>query len=96
MLGFLRNSPDLQVFDTNEIIDIYDRLMNSFEFDMEVGKGESNKLILALKSSEEEAQLAIRVGISVAKSDGNFDDLEKATLREIISMLGQNTSAFSL
>ena len=54
------------------------------------------KLIMPLKNKPEQAQLAIRVGIAVAKSDGNFDDDEKAASREIIAALGFQPHEFGL
>lgn len=96
MIGFLRSSPELSVFETNEVIEFFEKLIRSYDFDLEIGKGESMKYILALKSKPEQAQLAVRVGIAVAKSDGNFDDDEKATVREIITALGFTTEDFGL
>ena len=42
------------------------------------------------------AQLALRVGIAVAKSDGNFDDDEKSAVREIARSLGFDPAEFGL
>ena len=78
MMGFLRSSEEMKVFDTNEVIDFFNKLVSSFDFDMEIGKGETMKYILALKDQPEAAQLAVRVGIAVGKSDGNFDPDEQA------------------
>ena len=55
-----------------------------------------SKYILALKNKPEQAQLAVRVGIAVAKSDGDFDETEMANAREIIEALGFTTSEFGL
>lgn len=96
MIGFLRASPELSIFETSEVISFFEKLVTSFSFDMEVGKGETMKYILALKNKPEQAQLAVRVGIAVAKSDGNFDETEKANAREIIEALGFRTSEFGL
>lgn len=88
MMGFLRSSEELKVFDTNEVIEFFNKLVSSFDFDVEIGKGETMKYILALKDQPEAAQLALRVGIAVAKSDGNFDQDEKLASREIAIALG--------
>ncbi|WP_312631340.1 tellurite resistance TerB family protein [Pantoea piersonii] len=96
MMGFLRESPELNIFDTTEVIEFFNKLVTSFNFDIEVGKGETMKYILALKNKPEQAQLAVRVGIAVAKSDGNFDETEMANAREIIEALGFTTSEFGL
>lgn len=96
MMGFLRASPELSIFDTTEVIQFFEKLVTSFSFDIEVGKGETMKYILALKNKPEQAQLAVRVGIAVAKSDGDFDETEKANAREIIEALGFQASEFGL
>lgn len=96
MIGFLRSSEEMKVFDTNEVIDFFNKLVSSFDFDMEIGKGETMKYILALKDQPEAAQLAVRVGIAVGKSDGNFDPDEQAAAREIIAALGFSAEEFGL
>ncbi|MGR7055008.1 tellurite resistance TerB family protein [Klebsiella aerogenes] len=96
MMGFLRSSEEMKVFDTNEVIDFFNKLVSSFDFDMEIGKGETMKYILALKNQPEAAQLAVRVGIAVGKSDGNFDPDEQAAAREIIAALGFSAEEFGL
>lgn len=96
MMGFLRSSEEMKVFDTNEVIDFFNKLVSSFDFDMEICKGETMKYILALKDQPEAAQLAVRVGIAVGKSDGNFDPDEQAATREIIAALGFNAEEFGL
>ncbi|EKZ5284058.1 Tellurium resistance protein TerB [Klebsiella aerogenes] len=96
MMGFLRSSEEMKVFDTNEVIDFFNKLVSSFDFDMEIGKGETMKYILALKDQPEAAQLAVRVGIAVGKSDGNFDSDEQAAAREIIAALGFSAEEFGL
>ncbi len=96
MLGFLRSSDELKVFETTEVIEFFNKLLTSFEFDSEIGKGETMKYILALKDQPEAAQLAIRVGIAVAKSDGNFDNDEQQAVREIATMLGFDPADFGV
>ncbi|CAM3661372.1 tellurite resistance TerB family protein [Xenorhabdus thuongxuanensis] len=96
MIGFIKNSPELKVFDTSEIIEFFNKLVSSYEFDDDIGKGEAMKFILALKQQPEAAQLALRVGIAVAKSDGDFDNDEKQAAREICLALGFAPSDFEL
>ncbi|OAT33229.1 tellurite resistance TerB family protein [Proteus myxofaciens] len=96
MLGFLKASDELKVFDTSEVIAFFNKLIASFEFDTEIGKGETMKYILAMKDQPEAAQLAIRVGIAVAKSDGDFDEKEKEAVRAITIALGFKPTEFGL
>ena len=96
MIGFLKSSEELKVFETAEVIEFFNKLVTSFDFDMEIGKGETMKYILALKSQPEAAQLAVRVGIAVAKSDGDFDQDEQKAVREIATALGFDAAEFGL
>lgn len=96
MIGFIQASPELKVFEIKEVITFFNELIASFNFDYEIGKGETMKYILALKDQPEMAQLAIRVGIAVGKSDGNFDLDEQAAVREIVHALGFTPTEFGL
>ncbi len=96
MIGFLKSSPELKVFDTKEVIDFFNELVDSFGFDYEIGKGETMKYIMALKDQPEAAQLAVRVGIAVAKSDGDFDQSEQKAVIEIAQALGFTPAEFGL
>ncbi|WJV55934.1 tellurite resistance TerB family protein [Pectobacteriaceae bacterium CE90] len=96
MIGFLQASPELKVFETKEVIEFFNELVTSFNFDYDIGKGETMKYILALKDQPEAAQLAVRVGIAVAKSDGNFDQDEQSAVREIAVALGFTAAEFGL
>ncbi len=97
MMGFLRSSEELKVFDTNEVIEFFNKLVSSFDFDVEIGKGETMKYILALKDQPEAAQLALRVGIAVAKSGDTVTSIKDEKLwasREIAIALGFDPAEF--
>ena len=96
MLQFIQQSPELNVFDTNEVITFFNKLADGFAFDSDIGKGEAMKFIVRLKDQPDAAQLAVRVGIAVAKSDGDFDDMEKTVAREICLALGFSPTDYQL
>lgn len=96
MVQFIKNSPELKVFDTYEVIEFFNKLVSGYEFDVDIGKGEAMKYIIALKGQPDAAQLALRVGIAVAKSDGDFDPQEQTAAREICSALGFAPADFQL
>lgn len=96
MIGYLSQSPELNVFETGEVIAFFEKITASYAFDKEIGKGESMKYILAIKDDPELTQLAVRVGIAIAKSDGSFDEAEKNELREIIHSLNLPPSQFDI
>ncbi len=96
MIGFIKQSKELSVFDVNEVITFFNKLVDSFAFDIDIGKGEAMKFIVQLKDKPDAAQLALRVGIAVAKSDGDFDVQEQEAAREICTALGFNPADYQL
>lgn len=96
MIGFLQTSDELKVFDTTEVITFFNKIISSYEFDMEIGKGEAMKYIVALKSQPDAAQLSVRVGIAVAKSDGDFDVYEQQAVKEVIQSLELRLADFGM
>lgn len=96
MIGFMKHSDALSVFDTNEVITLFEKYAGSFNFDPTIGKGECLREIARLKKSVEQARLLIRVCCAIGAADGNFDDDEKAVVREICAELDQNPADFGL
>ncbi|MFD1009398.1 MULTISPECIES: tellurite resistance TerB family protein [Oceanisphaera] len=96
MIGFIKNSPELSVFDTEQIIEVFNKLASNFEFDKDIGKGEAMKLITRMRDETDAAQLMLRVAIAIGKSDGDFDAEEKASAKEICVALGLSPTDFDL
>ncbi|MGL4734797.1 MAG: tellurite resistance TerB family protein [Enterovibrio sp.] len=94
MMAFIKNSEELKVFDSLEIIEFFNKRAEVFEFDQDVGKGEAMKFIVQLKDDESAAQLAVRVGVAVGKSDGDFDAAERNAVKEICIALGLEPSLY--
>lgn len=96
MIGFLRTSETLQVFDTNEVIQIFQNYLEKFEFDATIGIGEAMTAIGRFKGKTAEAQLIVRVCIAVSASDGNFDASEQAVVRRMCRELELDPQPFDL
>jgi len=96
MIGCLRNSDELKLFDINDMIAIFDKVTASFNFDVAIGKAEALKIIGKLRGHEDQARLMIRVACVIGASDGNFDNNEKATIRKICRDLGLDPASFDL
>lgn len=94
MMAFIKNSEELKVFDSLEIIEFFNKRAEVFEFDQDVGKGEAMRFIVQLKDDESAAQLAVRVGVAVGKSDGDFDAAERNAVKEICIALGLEPSQY--
>ncbi len=96
MIGFMKRSEALSVSDVAEIIPLFEKYANNFDFDPTIGKGECLQVIAKLKKQPDAARLLIRVCCAVGAADGNFDDNEKKIVREICAELGQNPADFCL
>lgn len=96
MMGFMRNSEVLSAFDLNEVIKIFEKYSEQFEFDTAIGEANALQAIGRLKSKETEARLMVRVCCAIGAADGTFDDSEKAAVRKICNELGLNPKDFDL
>ncbi|MDE7063897.1 MAG: tellurite resistance TerB family protein [Desulfovibrionaceae bacterium] len=96
MIGFMKHSDALNIFETSEVIALFEKYVGNFSFDPIIGKGECLQVIARLKKRPEEARLLIRVCCAIGAADGDFDDDEKAVVREICGELGQDPAEFCL
>ena len=96
MMGFLRNSEVLSVFDVQEVIAIFDKYSKQFEFDHQIGQASALQVVGKLKGKDAEARLMVRVCCAIGAADGNFDPDEKAVASKICAELGLNPKDFDL
>jgi tellurite resistance protein TerB len=96
MMGFLRNSDVLSVYSTEEVIELFDKYAKQFEFDYQIGQASALQAVAKLKNKPDEARLMVRVCCAIGAADGNFDDNEKAAVRNICAELGLNPKDFDL
>jgi len=95
MIGYIQRNDALSVYDTSEVIKTFEKYIESFQFDLEIGKGECLKDIAKIKKKEE-SQLLVRVCCSIGAADGDFDNDEKQVVREICNVLELECSQFGL
>lgn len=96
MIGFIKQSEALKVFDTTKVIETFNKYIGKYEFDSGIGKGEALTAITKLKGKPDQGQLLVRVCIAIGGSDGNFDTDEKKAVTEISRALGLNPKDFYL
>lgn len=96
MATFIQNNDALKVYDITQVLASFDKFVGLMEIDVYIGKGEALKVIGKLKKNEDQSRLLIRVCCAIGAADGNFDDGEKAVIREICLELGLNSSEFGL
>lgn len=96
MAGFLGRSEDLKVFNMTEVIDRFNHFSGNMDFDIMVGKQEALRAISKFNGKPEIGRVIVGVCCAVASSDNNFDEQEKAVVRDICNVLGLSPSEFSL
>ncbi|MBF0097691.1 MAG: tellurite resistance TerB family protein [Magnetococcales bacterium] len=95
MLGFVQNSDALKVFQSQEVIQSFQKHMGKIEFDFALGKAESLQVIAKIKDPDQ-ARLLVRVCCAIGSSDGQFDEQEKNMVRTICRELRLEPSDFDL
>jgi len=96
MIGFIKNSDELKVFKLDDVIAFFNQVMTKFEFDVGIGKIEAFKVVRRIKSNPDAGRTMVRLCCLIGASDGNFDDAEKKTVREICIELGLDPADFGL
>ena len=96
MAGFIRNSDELKHFAMPDVIAFFEKVVANFDFDAAIGKAEALKVIGRLRGNEEQARVMVRVACAIGASDGNFDQKERAVVREICVELGLSPADFDV
>lgn len=93
LMGYVRNSEQLSVFDTDKVIESFNQYLSRFEFDSTIASGEALQKIAAFKGKPE-AHLIVRVCLAIANADGNFDTTEQQALEQICRSLDLDIKSF--
>lgn len=96
MAGFIERADELKHFEMRQVIEVFQKAANDFEFDHGIGKASALKMIGKIKGNEEQSRLLVRVVCAIGAADGDFDADEKAMVAEIARELGLDPSEFDL
>lgn len=96
MAGFIERASELQHFEMRQVIEVFQKAANDFEFDHGIGKASALKVIGKVKGNDEQSRLLVRVVCAIGAADGDFDAQEKAMVAEIVRELGLNAADFDL
>ena len=96
MADFIERSDELKHFDIRKVIEVFNKAAGDFEFDYHIGKTNALKTIGKIKGKDDQARVLVRVVCAIGAADGDFDDDEKAAVREIAQDLGLNPKEFDL
>ncbi|WP_027994769.1 tellurite resistance TerB family protein [Simplicispira psychrophila] len=91
LLGYMRNSEQMSVFETDKVIEAFNQYVGRFDFDATIATGEVLQKLAAFKNKPE-AQLIARVCLAIANADGQFDAAERKTMDKICQTLGLDSA----
>jgi tellurite resistance protein TerB len=94
--GLIANNEALSVFPANELTQKFDFYASKLQTNFDFGKLEATQTIAKLKTKPDQARAVIQIGIIIGGADGNFDDNEKAVVREACHSLGISPTEFDL
>lgn len=95
MTGYIQRSEELKVFDNSKVIKAFNKFVDSLEFDQDIGKHDCLKAIKKVEDGDAK-EILVRVSCAIGAADGDFDDDEKAIVKEICQELNLSPSKFSL
>ncbi|GEO80724.1 tellurite resistance TerB family protein [Pararhodospirillum oryzae] len=95
MMGFLKTSDQLKVFDQSDVIRMFQSYVEKFDFDPTIGTGEVMQAVGKFKGKPQ-AQLVVRVCCAIGAADGDFDKDERMVVARMASELGLNPADFGL
>ena len=96
MIKFIESNDALSIFTTSDVIKAFQDFVGQLEFDKDIGEAKAYQAIGKMKSNTEASRLLIRMIISIASSDGLFDNDEKKIAVKIAKELALNPSEFEL
>ncbi len=96
MMGFMQTSDVLALYDTNQVIELFNKYNSNFEFDFGIGEAQALKTIAKLAKKPDEARLLVRACCVIGAADGNFDEHERAVVRRMCQELNLNPKDFGV
>jgi tellurite resistance protein TerB len=95
MAGIIERHELLALFDASELRSLYLKQLEDFQFDYDFAS-ENIKKKLAKVSDPDQQRGIIMIGIIIGKADGNFDENERAAVREVINLYNHAMSDYDV
>jgi len=86
----------LSIFPPSELRDKFDWYCDKLSKDYDFGKVEAIATVGKLKSKPEQARAVIQIGIIIGGADGNFDQHERAAVKDACFAVGIAPTEFDL
>ncbi|MDT8406023.1 MAG: tellurite resistance TerB family protein [Methylococcales bacterium] len=96
MIKFIENHDALSIFTTTDVVNAFQTYVNQLQFDKDIGEAKAFEALNKMEKNSAAARLIVRMVISIAGSDGDFDDHEKKMAIHIANELGLDPAEFEL
>jgi tellurite resistance protein TerB len=96
MIKFIENHDALSIFSTSDVVNSFQTHVNQLQFDKDIGEAKAFEALKKMASNVAAARLIIRMVISIASSDGVFDEHEKKMALRIAKELSLDATEFNL
>ncbi len=96
LLEFIRLEESLGAFDAGEVLLVFEKYVERFEFDPRLGKEQAFAALRRIERRSDEARLVVLLSIAIATSDHEFTIGQKRIIREICTVLGLRDDEFEL
>ncbi|MGC0362092.1 tellurite resistance protein TerB [Rhodococcus sp. 27YEA15] len=94
--ALIASNEALAVFPPDELRQKFDWYCSKLSSDFEFGKVEATATIAKVKSKQDQARAVIQIGIIIGGADGNFDQYERAAVRDACFAVGIAPAEFDL
>ncbi|WP_036247390.1 tellurite resistance TerB family protein [Methylobacter sp. BBA5.1] len=96
MIKFIEAHDALSVFTTMDVVNAFQTYVGQLQFDKDIGEAKAFEALKKMESNAAAARLIMRMVISIAGSDGDFDDYEKRMAVRIAKELSLDPVEFEL
>ncbi|WP_027158825.1 tellurite resistance TerB family protein [Methylobacter luteus] len=96
MIKFIEAHDALSIFTTIDVVNAFQTYVSQLQFDKDIGEAKAFEALKKMESNAAAARLILRMVISIAGSDGEFDDYEKKMAVRIAKELSLDPAEFEL
>ncbi len=96
MIKFIESHDALSIFTTMDVVNAFQNYVGQLQFDKDIGEAKAFEALKKMENNAAAARLIIRMVVSIAGSDGNFDEHEKKMASRIAKELGLDPAEFDL
>ncbi|MFT6386917.1 MAG: tellurite resistance protein TerB [Cellvibrionaceae bacterium] len=96
MIALITHNEALSVFDTADVIKVFNEYLGYFDFDADVGDSKACEALNKIRGDDVQCRTLMRLVIAIAAADGDFDADEKVVAKKVAAELNLNASEFNI